>query len=151
VHARPRVPSRARELRHNPITGGQDFVLVSEAQGPRIGRQVDARVKQHYAIYDAHGMQAYVEGIGQRLAKANHRPGISYRFVLIDSAEVNAFAPSGGHVYISRGILPHLNAKAELAGIIAEVAKLVTAEANTRIADLAARSPLGRNGEGFCG
>ena len=111
----------------NPVTGGQDFVLVSEAQELRIGRQVDAQVKQRYALYDAHGMQAYVEGIGQRLAKASHRPGISYRFVLIDTADVNAFALPGGYVYISRGILPYLNSEAELAGVIGHEIGHVTA------------------------
>ena len=111
----------------NPVTGGQDFVLVSEAQELRIGRQVDAQVKQRYALYDAHGMQAYVEGIGQRLAKASHRPDVSYRFVLIDSADVNAFALPGGYVYISRGILPYLNSEAELAGVIGHEIGHVTA------------------------
>ena len=111
----------------NPVTGGQDFVLVSEAQELRIGRQTDAQVKQRYALYDAHGMQAYVEGIGQRLAKASHRPGISYRFVLIDTADVNAFALPGGYVYISRGILPYLNSEAELAGVIGHEIGHVTA------------------------
>ena len=111
----------------NPVTGGQDFVLVSEAQELRIGRQVDAQVKQRYALYDARGMQAYVEGIGQRLAKASHRPDISYRFVLIDSADVNAFALPGGYVYISRGILPYLNSEAELAGVIGHEIGHVTA------------------------
>ena len=111
----------------NPVTGGQDFVLVTEAQELRIGRQADAQVKQRYALYDAHGMQAYVEGIGQRLAKASHRPGISYRFLVIDSADVNAFALPGGYVYISRGILPYLNSEAELAGVIGHEIGHVTA------------------------
>lgn len=111
----------------NPVTGGQDFVLVSEAQELRIGRQADAQVKQRYALYDAHGMQTYVEGIGQRLAKASHRPGISYRFVVIDTADVNAFALPGGYVYISRGILPYLNSEAELAGVIGHEIGHVTA------------------------
>lgn len=111
----------------NPVTGGQDFVLVSESQELRVGRQVDAQVKQRYALYDAHGMQAYVEGIGQRLAKASHRPDITYRFTLIDSPEVNAFALPGGYVYISRGILPYLNSEAELAGVIGHEIGHVTA------------------------
>jgi len=111
----------------NPVTGGQDFVLISEPQELRIGRQADAQVKQRYALYDAHGMQAYVDGIGQRLAKASHRPGIAYRFVVIDSANVNAFALPGGYVYISRGILPYLNSEAELAGVIGHEIGHVTA------------------------
>ena len=111
----------------NPVTGGQDFVLVTEAQELRIGRQVDAQVKQRYGLYDAHGMQAYVEGIGQRLAKASHRPDISYRFTLLDTPEVNAFALPGGYVYLSRGILPYLNSEAELAGVIGHEIGHVTA------------------------
>ena len=43
----------------NPVTGDQDFVLVSEAQELRIGRQVDAEVKQRYALYDAPPRSGY--------------------------------------------------------------------------------------------
>ena len=91
---------------------------MTEAQELKIGHQVDQQVKQRYALYDAHGMQAYVETIGQRLAKSSHRTDLSYRFTLLDTAEVNAFALPGGYVYISRGILPYLNSEAELAGVI---------------------------------
>jgi predicted Zn-dependent protease len=111
----------------NPVTGGQDFVLVTEQQEMTIGRQVDAQVKSRYGLYDAHGMQAYVDGIGQRLARASHRPDINYRFTLLDSPEVNAFALPGGYVYISRGILPYLNSEAELAGVIGHEIGHVTA------------------------
>ena len=112
----------------NPVTGDQDFVLVTEAQELKIGYQVDQQVKQRYALYDAHGMQAYVETIGQRLAKSSHRTDLSYRFTLLDTAEVNAFALPGGYVYISRGILPYLNSEAELAGVPDEVTAALEAQ-----------------------
>ncbi len=111
----------------NPVTGDPDFVTVTEAQELRMGRQGDQEIKRRYALYDLHGMQDYVESIGQRLARASHRAGIPYRFTVLDSAEVNAFALPGGYVYVSRGILPYLNSEAELAGVIGHEIGHVTA------------------------
>lgn len=111
----------------NPVTGNPDFVTVTESRELRMGHQGDQQIKQRYALYDSQGMQEYVESIGQRLARAGHRAGIPYRFTLLDSAEVNAFALPGGYVYVSRGILPYLNSEAELAGVIGHEIGHVTA------------------------
>jgi predicted Zn-dependent protease len=111
----------------NPVTGTEDFVLVTEAQEISLGQSADREVKQRYPLYDAHGMQRYMEEIGQRLAAQSHRSGLKYRFTVIDSTDVNAFALPGGYVYISRGLLPYLNSEAELAGVIGHEIGHVTA------------------------
>src|SRR3990170_7831835 len=111
----------------NPVTGSGDFVLITEAQEIRLGQAADREVKQRYALYDLQGMQQYVEEIGQRLAAQSHRAGLEYRFTVIDSTDVNAFALPGGHVYVSRGLLPYLNSEAELAGVIGHEIGHVTA------------------------
>lgn len=111
----------------NPVTGNPNFVTVSEAQEVSIGRSEDRRVRQQYAIYDDAELQRYVSDIGQRLAKASHRPGLQYQFVVVDSPEVNAFALPGGFIYITRGIMAYLNSEAELAAVLGHELGHVTA------------------------
>ncbi len=111
----------------NPVTGSPNLVLVSESQEIAIGRREDANVRKQYDVYDNPALQQYVNEIGQRLARASHRPGIEYRFLVVDSPEVNAFALPGGYIYITRGILAYMGSEAELAAVLGHELGHVTA------------------------
>ncbi len=111
----------------NPVTGNPNLVLLSESQEIAIGRREDDKVRQQYGVYDDERLQQYVNEIGQRLAQASHRPGIEYRFLVVDAPDVNAFALPGGYIYITRGILAYLNSEAELAAVLGHELGHVTA------------------------
>ena len=124
----------------NPVTGKSDFVVVSEEQELRMGRAYDQQIKKESPLYDhrrgndkaALGLAAYVESLGQRLARHSHRAGLEYRFAVIDSPEVNAFALPGGYIYVTRGILAYLNSEAELAAVLGHEIGHVTARHSVR-------------------
>lgn len=80
----------------------------------------------------APGLAAYVETLGQRLARHSHRAGLEYRFAVLDSPEVNAFALPGGYIYVTRGILAYLNSEAELAAVLGHEIGHVTARHSVR-------------------
>lgn len=111
----------------NPVTGNPNFVTMSEAQEISIGRSEDQKIREQYGPYDDPALQRYVNEIGQRLAKASHRAGLQYQFLVVDSPQVNAFALPGGYIYISRGILAYLNSEAELAAVLGHEIGHVTA------------------------
>ena len=111
----------------NPVTGNPNLVLMSESQEISIGKREDLNVRKQYTAYDDDELQKYVNEIGQRLAKTSHRPGLEYRFLVVDSPEVNAFALPGGYIYITRGIMAYLNSEAELAGVLGHEIGHVTA------------------------
>ena len=121
----------------NPVTGQANFVLMSEAQEVSLGQRADQDVKKEYSLYDLKGLQAYVHSIGQRLARASHRPNLEYRFTVLDSPEVNAFALPGGYIYITRGIIAYLNSEAELAAVLGHELGHVTARHGVRQASAA--------------
>ncbi|AQZ93883.1 M48 family metalloprotease [Halopseudomonas phragmitis] len=116
----------------NPVTGRQDFVMMSEAQELTLGRQASQQLEQQLSMVGDEALQAYVQGVGQRLAQASHRPGLDYRFRVVDSADVNAFALPGGHIYIHRGLLAYLNSEAELAAVLGHELGHVTARHGVR-------------------
>ena len=116
----------------NPVTGDQDFVLMSEDAELSIGRQNNPKILKEFGYYDNKALQAYVQGIGDRLAAVSHRPNLVYRFTVLDSQDVNAFALPGGYVYITRGLLAYLNSEAELAAVLGHEIGHVTARHGVR-------------------
>lgn len=111
----------------NPATGRPDFVLMSEKDELILGYRYSKEIKTSYARYENAELQEYVEGVGDRLVEESHRPDIRYRFTVLDSSEVNAFALPGGYVYITRGLMAYLNSEAELAAVLGHEIGHVTA------------------------
>ncbi len=102
----------------NPVTGKQELMLLSEEDEIRLGRETDVEIIRQYGLYEDPQLSAYLNEIGQRIAKVSHRPQLNYQFKIIDASVVNAFAVPGGYLYFSRGILAALNNEAELAGVV---------------------------------
>lgn len=104
----------------NPATGDRQFTaLMSPQQEVAIGRQEHPKaLKAFGGAYDDKSIQAYVEQIGQNLVRGTERQDVSYRFTVLDSPVVNAFAIPGGYVYVTRGLLALANSEAEVAGVI---------------------------------
>jgi predicted Zn-dependent protease len=99
----------------NPVTGQEERSVMSEADEVREGVLKNDRV------------QAYVNDLGQRLAKISQRSQLKWTFTVLDSPEINAFALPGGYVYITRGIMAYLDSEADLAGVVGHEIGHVTA------------------------
>lgn len=102
----------------NPVTGGEEFVLMSEEREDEIGQEASAAVEAQLGIVDDPELNAYVDRIGKELAAHSPRADIEYEFKVIEMEEPNAFALPGGYVYVSRGLLALANSEAELANVL---------------------------------
>lgn len=111
----------------NPVTGRQEFSLVTPSQEIQIGREGHEAVLKEYGAYQDTRLQAYVDSVGQALARVSHQPSLEWHFTVLDDPTVNAFALPGGYIYITRGILAHLNSEAQLAGVLGHEIGHVTA------------------------
>jgi predicted Zn-dependent protease len=111
----------------NPATGKSDLVLMSEKDEIAIGKQVNQQVLQRYRIYGDPELQSYVQHIGEKVAANSHRSHLEYRFTVLDSPDVNAFALPGGYIYITRGLMAYLNSEAELAAVLGHEVGHITA------------------------
>lgn len=111
----------------NPASGQREFVLMSESQEIALGRSANPRVLIQYGRYDDVALQRYVQTVGEKLAAHSDRPGLVYRFTVVDSPEVNAFALPGGYIYITRGLLAYLENEAQLAAVLGHEIGHVTA------------------------
>ncbi len=127
----------------NPVSGQSDFMLMSQEQEIALGREEHPNILKQYGKYGHVELQAYVETVGQRLAAVSHRSDLKYRFTLLDSPEVNAFALPGGYVYITRGLLSYLNSEAEMAAVLGHEIGHVTARHGARQYSAAMATGLG--------
>jgi predicted Zn-dependent protease len=111
----------------NPVTGHRQVSLMSESQEISMGKEADPQIVAEYGLYDDPALAAYVDAVGQKMAKLSHRPNLEFTFRVLDSPVINAFALPGGYVYITRGILAHMNNEAELAIVLGHEIGHVTA------------------------
>jgi predicted Zn-dependent protease len=116
----------------NPVTGRREIVLVSESQELLLGRESDVQVAEEYGVVEQPELQSYIRSVGGKLAAVSHRPALEWRFTVVDSPVVNAFAIPGGYIYFTRGILAYLNTEAELAGVMGHEITHVTARHSVR-------------------
>ena len=111
----------------NPVTGKQDFVMISENQEIQMGREYNAQILKQNPVYQDQELQEYVQSIGESLAIKSHRPNLIYRFTVLDSPDINAFALPGGYIYINRGLMSYLSTEEELAAVLGHEIGHVTA------------------------
>ncbi|WFC60878.1 peptidase M48 Ste24p [Pseudomonas sp. REST10] len=116
----------------NPATGRTDFVMMSERQELDLGARYNQEILKQNPPYADAKLQAYIQRVGERVARNSHRNQLSYVFTLVDSPDVNAFALPGGYIYIHRGLLAYLNSEAELAAVLGHEIGHVTARHSVR-------------------
>jgi predicted Zn-dependent protease len=105
----------------NPVTGKRQITLMSPAQEVNIGQQQYAPSLQSqggsYVIDKS--LNAYVNSVGQRLARHSAQPNLPYEFTVINSDVPNAWALPGGKIAINRGLLVLLEDESQLAAVLA--------------------------------
>ena len=111
----------------NPVTGKKELSFVSESQEISMGKEYAAQVTQEMGAYPDSAIQRYVGNLGKELAVRTERPRLPWTFTVMDDPQVNAFALPGGYIFITRGIMSHMNSEAELATVIGHEIGHVTA------------------------
>lgn len=111
----------------NPVTGRSERTVMDEQTEIAEGAKAHQQVLEETPALNNPALQAYVNGVGQKLAAQSHRAQLKWTFTVLDSPEVNAFALPGGYVYVTRGIMAYLNDEAELAGVLGHEIGHVTA------------------------
>jgi beta-barrel assembly-enhancing protease len=131
---------RSAARRGAPLRGGAAALLfflalagcVSEEQEQEIGDNLASQVNPHLPLVLDPVVVVYVNALGRRLAAASERPEVPYRFYVVNSAQVNAFALPGGHIYVNRGLIERTENASELAGVLAHEVGHVAARHGAR-------------------
>ncbi|MFQ5653850.1 MAG: M48 family metalloprotease [Planctomycetota bacterium] len=106
----------------DPVNGERYFCLgeVSDAEEARIGERYAASfIAQSGGIYPDPQLESYLGGIViEQMANRSHRPHLPWEFHILNSSDVNAFALPGGKVFVTRGLLGHLQNEAQFAHLM---------------------------------
>jgi predicted Zn-dependent protease len=119
-------------------TGGLPEIAAPSASKP--ADMSPAAQREHLRILAAYGgayedprLEAHLAQTVDRLVAASERPDIKYRVTILNSSAVNAFALSGGQLYVTRGLLALANDTSELASVLAhEMAHVIARHAAFR-------------------
>ena len=93
-------------------------VLETEYDDRAAGQEGEAEVASQLGIYKNDTIQAYLNTVGQRVARGGAPRGFDYRFRIVDQWRPNAFALPGGVIFVSRGLLALANSEDELACVL---------------------------------
>lgn len=99
---------------------------VTPQEEQRMGEESAALLLGAAPLVKNPGLQRYVNQVGQWIALQTGRSDIQWRFGVLDTDNVNAFAAPAGYVFITKGLLQRLQNEAELAGILAHEISHVT-------------------------
>jgi len=102
----------------NPVTGKKEIIFMSEDKEKALGAESHPSVVASMGLYEDKDLTAFINEKGKAMGKVSHRPDVDYKFFIVDSPVVNAFAVPGGYVYFTRGIMAHFNNEAEFAGVL---------------------------------
>jgi predicted Zn-dependent protease len=127
----------------NPVSGREERTVMDERAELAQGREAHQQVLAEYGAVADPRLQAYVNEIGQRLAKQSHRADLQWTFTVLDSPQVNAFALPGGFIYVTRGLMAYMDSEADLAGVVGHEIGHVTARHSAQRATRQQRAGLG--------
>jgi beta-barrel assembly-enhancing protease len=97
------------------------FDLFSVAQDVQVGKENAAQVEKQMPVLDDEQASRYVNQLGRRLSSyaPDNQPEYVWRFRVLNSGDINAFALPGGYIYVNRATIESAEDEAELAGVLA--------------------------------
>ncbi len=117
--APPAAAQTVRDLLRQTTPDSLRLALaLSDADEIRAGQMATANLLGVAPLVQDEELQRYVNRVGRWIALGSKRPDLPWRFGVIESADVNAFAAPGGYVLITRGLYASLGDEAELAGVL---------------------------------
>jgi len=119
------------------------FNLFSPEQDIELGEASAEEIMRQLVIVRDERTERYVQRLGERLAAEAPGYRFPYKFVVVASPEVNAFALPGGYIFVNEGAIEAARSEGELAGVLAhEIAHVSLRHGTTQ----ASRAYLAKTG-----
>ncbi len=91
-----------------------------------LGREITGSLLGAAPLVKDEALQKYVNQVGRWVANQSERADLPWKFGVIDSADLNAFAAPGGYVLLTKGLYQKIQSEAQLAGVLGhEIAHIV--------------------------
>lgn len=132
-------------LQVSPVSGNKRVYGYSWEKELQIGKEADSEIIAQYGLYNDEELAEYVDRLGQELLEVSHfnredtpaeYRNTNFTFRVLNSPVVNAFALPGGYVYVTRGLLGHLDNEAQLMVVLGhEIGHVAARHASQRAAE----------------
>jgi predicted Zn-dependent protease len=117
------APAAGSEL---PDLGSPAAAVLSQSDEYRLGAMVAKELRDQNALIEDPEISEYINGIGQRLASQSAMGGENFHYFVVKDTTINAFAVSGGYVFINAGLILATSTESELAGVMAHETAHIT-------------------------
>ncbi|HEX8351453.1 MAG TPA: M48 family metalloprotease [Pyrinomonadaceae bacterium] len=121
------------------------FNLFSPEQDIELGEASAEEIRQELTVLGDERTGRYVQRLGERVAAQAPGYRFPYKFVVVASPEVNAFALPGGYVFVNEGAIKAARSEGELAGVLAHEIAHVSLRHGTTQASRAYLTKTGLN------
>jgi predicted Zn-dependent protease len=99
----------------------------------RIGRQISGDLLGAVPLVRDDALQRYVNLVGNWVALQSGRAEITWRFGVLDTEDINAFAAPGGYIFVTKGLYRLLKNEAQLAGVLGHEIAHVTKKHHLKV------------------
>jgi beta-barrel assembly-enhancing protease len=98
----------------------------SQEEEIALGRNITGSLLGAAPLVKDDALQQYVNKVGRWVASQSERADLPWKFGVIESNDLNAFAAPGGYVLITKGLYQKMTNEAQLAGVLGhEIAHVV--------------------------
>ncbi|MBT9568903.1 MAG: M48 family metalloprotease [Thiobacillus sp.] len=109
------------------------FGDYSPEEEARIGKQISGNLLGAVPLVRDDELQRYVNLVGNWVAMQTGRKNTTWRFGVLDTEDINAFAAPGGYIFLTKGLYRQLNNEAELAGVLGHEIAHVTQKHHLKV------------------
>ena len=113
----PRLKQKAKPVSDRAERALDNFTPWTPQEEQEIGEATAAKMIAMFGVLDTPKLVRYVNLVGQAVAQYAPRQ-VPYRFGILDSDIVGAFALPGGFIFITKTALEGMNDEAQLAGAL---------------------------------
>jgi predicted Zn-dependent protease len=100
---------RITRASYNPFTDDEEVA---------VGKKASEEVERTRPILHDPILDAYLNRVGQMVARGSRRPKLQYHFTIVDKPDINAFSLPGGFIYVNRGFFDFVDNESELAAVL---------------------------------
>ena len=124
--ANPATATQATPVEPPPAQPEFNWKNPSKEEEIALGREITGSLLGAAPLVKDEALQKYVNQVGRWVANQSERADLPWKFGVIDSADLNAFAAPGGYVLLTKGLYQKMQSEAQLAGVLAhEIAHIV--------------------------
>jgi len=109
-----------------------DDMNITDEEERQLGDLVGLELRDHFGVYQNEAVTKYVSLVGTALAQGSTRPNLDWKFIVLDTDGVNAYAAPGGIIHVTRGLLGLMKSESELAGVLGHEITHVTVKHTVR-------------------